>query len=228
MALGAVRPLARLYLHLRHRVFGRRYGRLVLETFQGMPLLVLPQVFNPVLFRTGPFLVEAMQQARLPSSGQGRRALDLGTGAGLGAICAARLGYSVVATDINPEAVRCARINLLLNRAEAGVEVRLGDLFAPVAGERFDLLLFNPPFHRGRPRDGLDHAWRGTDVFERFALGLSEHLTGSGLALVVLSTDGDGAGLLAALRANGHQPRAVARRDLGNEVLTVYAMGGPG
>jgi methylase of polypeptide subunit release factors len=126
--------------------------------------------------------------------------------------------------DINPEAVRCAIINSLLNHVEDRVDVRQGDLFAAAEGERFDLVLFNPPFFRGQPRDDLDHAWRGTDVMERFAAGLGAHLQPGGQALIVLSTDGDAAGMLDALRANGHAPRALAWRSLGNEVLTVYSI----
>jgi HemK-related putative methylase len=215
------RPLARLYLALRYRVFSRRYGRLVLEHVGETPFLVLPEVFNPVLFRSGPFLAQAI--ARLaPAAVPGQRALDMGTGSGVGAVFAARAGYEVVAVDINPEAVRCARINALLNHREAQVEAREGDLFEPVAGERFDLVLFNPPYFRGAPKDRLDHAWRGVDVLERFAAGLPGALTADGQALVVLSTDGDAAGLLRALEANGLRHRAAARRDLGNEVLTLY------
>ena len=215
------RRLTRFYLKLRHQVFGRRYGRLVLERVGETPFLVLPEVFNPVLFRTGPFLAEMVAQAA-PAKGPGRLALDMGTGSGVGAVFAARAGYRVVAVDINAEAVRCARINVLLNRAEGQVEVRHGDLFAPVTGERFDLVLFNPPFFRGAPKDALDHAWRGIDVMERFAAGLPGALAPGGRALLVLSTDGDAAGMLGALAAQGLAHQAVARRDLGNEVLTIY------
>jgi methylase of polypeptide subunit release factors len=217
------RPLTRLYLKLRHQVFGRRYRRLVLERVGEVPFLVLPDVFNPVLFRTGPFLAEAV--ARLaPAPGPGRLALDMGTGSGVGAVFAARAGYRVLAVDINAEAVRCARINVLLSRLEAQVEVRQGDLFAPVAGETFDLVLFNPPFYRGVPKDALDHAWRGVDVFERFAAGLTAALAPGGQALVVVSTDGDAAGLLRALDAQGLTHTVAAQRDLGNEVLTIHAI----
>ena len=101
--------------------------------------------------------------------GSGGSALDMGTGSGVGAIFAARRGYRVVAVDINPQAVRCARINTLLNRLEERIEVRRGDLFEPVRGERFDLVLFNPPFFVGEPRSDLDRAWRGREVLERFA-----------------------------------------------------------
>jgi HemK-related putative methylase len=218
-----VRWLARRYLWLRHRVFGRRYRRLVLEQVDGLALVVLPEVFNPALFRTGPFLAETFKRI-CPAGSVGQAALDLGTGSGLCALAAARAGFRAVGVDINPEAVRCARINALINRLEDRVEAREGDLFGPVAGERFDVVLFNPPFYRGMPRDALDHAWRGVGVFERFAAGLGEHLMPGGQALVVLSTDGDAPGMLNALRAEGYDPQPAAVRDLGNEVLTVYAV----
>jgi HemK-related putative methylase len=218
---AVIRPLTRLYLKLRHQVFGRRYRRLVLEHVGDSPFVVLPDVFNPALFRTGPFLAQCLA-TYAPAQLPGRLALDMGAGSGVGAVFAARAGYKVMAVDINPEAVRCARINALLNRVEAQVEVRQGDLFAPVSGERFDLVLFNPPFYRGTPKDALDHAWRGVDVFERFAAGLPAHLAPGGQALLVLSTDGDAAGMLAALEGQRLTHQVVARRDLGNEVLTVH------
>lgn len=198
----------------------RRLGRPVIERLDGVPLVVLPEVFNPVVFRTGSML--ARQVARLPPPAPGARALDMGTGSGAGAVFAARRGYRVVAVDVNPQALRCARINALLNGCEARVEIREGDLFAPVAGERFDLVLFNPPFFRGRPRDALDAAWRSEDVLERFARGLPDHLAREGRALLVLSTDGEGLAALAALREAGLRPAALARRTYGNEVITVW------
>jgi methylase of polypeptide subunit release factors len=218
-----VKPLARAWLTLRHQVLGRRYRRLSLETLDGVPLLILPEVFNPVLFRTGAYLVRCLPGLLRAGAAPGGRALDLGTGSGVGAIFAARLGYHVVGVDINPEAVRCARLNVLLNNLETLVEIRAGDLFGPVADERFDLVLFNPPFYRGVARDRLDQAWRAADVFERFAAGLSQALAPGGRALIVFSSDGDWPGLAAALRANQFEPRPAAQTDFGNEVITVYA-----
>ncbi len=207
----------------------RRLGRVTLEEIDGVPLAVLPQVFNPVLFRTGEILARTVASSpfALPPErleGDNGRALDLGTGSGAGAVFAARRGFQVVAVDLNPEAVRCARANVLLNHLEDRVEVREGDLFGPVAGERFDLLLFNPPFFRGAPRDRLDLAWRGTDVLERFAAGLPGALAERGTALLCLSTDGDGEALLAALLRGGFGIETAARKDLGNEVVTVHAV----
>jgi release factor glutamine methyltransferase len=204
------------------RLAGRfRTNRLALEWVAGRPIVVLPQVFNPKLLRTGAMLARALDKRPLP---EGATVLDMGTGSGIGAVFAARRARRVVAVDISPEAVRCARINALLNHVEGRVEVREGDLFAPLAGERFDLVLFNPPFFRGAPRDLLDHAWRSVDTVERFAAGLSEHLAPGGKALVILSSDGDEQAFLAAFGAHGLRVSVAARRDLWNEILTIYCL----
>jgi len=80
------------------------------------------------------------------------RVLDLGCGWGPVGVAAAksvREGH-VVMTDVNRRATRLARENLERNRVH-NAEVRVGSLFAPVAGERFDVIATNPPFHAGRP-----------------------------------------------------------------------------
>ncbi|MBK0419097.1 methyltransferase [Leucobacter sp. CSA1] len=74
-------------------------------------------------------------------------ALDLGTGCGVVALHLAGLTSGrVVATDISERALALARANARLNGLEERIEFRRGDLFGPVAGERFDLILSNPPF----------------------------------------------------------------------------------
>jgi methylase of polypeptide subunit release factors len=74
-----------------------------------------------------------------------RRTLDLGTGCGIQALLAAPHSDTVVAADRNPRAVALAGFNAALNAA-GNVEARQGDLFDPVAGEHFDLIVSNPPF----------------------------------------------------------------------------------
>jgi release factor glutamine methyltransferase len=196
----------------------RRYGRLVLERIGDMPLVILPEVFNPVLLRSGAFFVEVLDNL-LPSRGH---VLDLGCGSGAVGIAAARRGCSVVAVDINPAAVRCARINALLN--DVTLDVRQGDLFTPVGDERFDVVLFNPPYYRGQPRDALDHAWRSPDVIERFSDALQAHLAPAGRALLVLSSDGESEAFLHALTARGLRSSVVAKRDYRNELMRVYCV----
>ena len=106
----------RLFLRLRHQILGRRYRRLDIEHVDGVYLVVLPNVFNPVHFRTGVLLARSISDVARPLTpprGAEPRALDMGTGSGIAAIFAARLGYRVIGVDVNPEAVRCARINAL-------------------------------------------------------------------------------------------------------------------
>ena len=212
----------RKLLHWRFRQVRRAEGTgkrgPLLEEVLGRPLIVVPSVFDPKLLRSGAFIGESLSAVLVPP---GARVLDLGTGTGVAALIAAEWAQSVVAIDINPEAVRAARINTLLNRLETKIDVRLGDLFAPVAGERFDVVLFNPPFYRGEPRDLRDRAWRSPDLDHRFARDLGQHLKPGGHALVCLSTDGD-LPFVDALGEAGFDVEVVTERDLVNEVLRLY------
>ncbi|MGI9052133.1 MAG: DUF7059 domain-containing protein [Ilumatobacteraceae bacterium] len=72
-------------------------------------------------------------------------ALDLGTGCGIQGVLAADHSRRVVATDVNPRALACATLTMELNDL-AAVTVRGGDRFDAVGGERFDLIVSNPPF----------------------------------------------------------------------------------
>lgn len=79
------------------------------------------------------------------------RILDLGCGWGAVGVAAAKSAPNgrVVLTDVNRRATRLARENLERNRV-SNAEVRAGSLFGPVAGETFDVIATNPPFHVGR------------------------------------------------------------------------------
>jgi SAM-dependent methyltransferase len=74
-----------------------------------------------------------------------RMTLDLGAGCGFQAFLAARHSEHVVAVDRNPRATKFARFNARLNGLE-NLECREGDLFGPVEGMTFDLIVSNPPF----------------------------------------------------------------------------------
>jgi methylase of polypeptide subunit release factors len=71
--------------------------------------------------------------------------LDVGPGCGIQAILAATHSDRVVGVDCNPRAIGLARFNEGLNGIH-NVEFREGDMFAPVRGETFDLIVSNPPF----------------------------------------------------------------------------------
>jgi release factor glutamine methyltransferase len=225
------RLLALGWLTLKRPFLLARVRRVVLESIDGIPLVVLPDVLNPVVFRSGTFLAKTIEESELADPmqfGPTPRALDMGTGSGIAALVAARRGYDVTAVDINPEAVRCTRVNALLNKVEHRVDVRHGDLFEPVPGLRFQLVFFNPPFHRGRPKDLFDLAWRSVDTMERFAADLPQALAPGGVALIVLSTDGQPSVMLSALKQHRFDVQPVAQKNYGNEVMTVFAARLPG
>lgn len=136
----------------------------------------VPADFVPGLTGAGTSL------ARLTPREHVGAALDLGTGSGIHALLAARRAGRVVATDVNPRALAFAELNAELNGI-ANVELRAGDLFDPVAGESFDLIVANPPFVVGPDRryvfrDG------GPGFVERVVRGATGALGDGGVAVV--------------------------------------------
>jgi len=81
------------------------------------------------------------------------QALDLGTGAGIHALLAASHADQVIATDTNKRALNFAAMNARLNGIDH-VSFAEGSFFEPVAGEKFDLIVTNPPFIIS-PQSGL-------------------------------------------------------------------------
>jgi HemK-related putative methylase len=220
-----IRGLLGKAITLSYRLTGKdRYDNFRMERVHGLPFAVTPSVFNPKLTRTGEFFASRIDHTVVDRDSE---VLDMGTGSGVCAVFAARYARRVVAVDINPAAVRCARINALLNHCEPRIDVRHGDLFAPVAAERFDLILFNPPFLRGTPRNDRDRAWRSSDVAERFADGLGEHLKPGGAALMLLSTFGDARVFLEELRNRSFVISMLAERRFVNETLAIFRLTPP-
>ncbi|WP_026372563.1 DUF7059 domain-containing protein [Agrococcus lahaulensis] len=114
-------------------------------------------------------------------------ALDLGTGCGVIALHLRRFADRVVATDVSERALRFAALNARLNGVD-GIETRLGSLFEPVAGERFDLIASNPPFVITPREPGVpafeyrDGGRTGDALMGEVVAGLAEHLTARGEA----------------------------------------------
>jgi release factor glutamine methyltransferase len=209
-------------MHWRYQLFQKhRHRRSVLESISGMSLLVSPGVLNPRLMRTGAFFASHLRPNVITADAE---VLDMGTGSGVCAVVAAQYARRVVAVDIDETAVRCARINVLLNQMDSKIEVLHGDLFEPLSGRSFDVILFNPPFLRGIPRDSADRAWRSPDMAERFAAHLRTHLRPSGYALVVLSTYGDPGAFIEEFRRQEFTITIVSERSFINENLAILKL----
>jgi release factor glutamine methyltransferase len=151
-----------------------------------MRLMTLPGVFTP--------LSDSWMLARALCANvrPGQSVLDVGTGSGAIAIAAARCGAApVTAIDVSRRSVLTVRINARLN----GVRVRAvrGDLFAPVAGERFDFIVSNPPYMpaeddqipaRG-PARALDAGTDGRILLDRICAEAAAHLNPGGAVMLV-------------------------------------------
>lgn len=90
------------------------------------------------------------------------RILDLCTGSGCLAIIAAQAwpAAQLVASDISPEALEVARLNVADYGLANRIELVESDLFARIAPQRFDLILCNPPYVPEHKRKGLPAEFR--------------------------------------------------------------------
>jgi release factor glutamine methyltransferase len=148
----------------------------------------------------------------------GRDVLDVGTGSGALALAAARAGAaSVTAVDLSVRSVATAWLNGRLGGAR--VAVRRGDLFAPVAGRRFGLVLSNPPYvpaaTAALPRHRTARCWDagpdGRALLDRICAGVPDVLTPDGTVLLVHSAVCNTEGTLDALTRVGLKARELAR-----------------
>jgi release factor glutamine methyltransferase len=193
-------------------ILGRRefYGR----SFAVGPAVLVPRPET-----------ELLVERTLEALGQGpSRVLDLCTGSGCVAatLAAERESISVVATDVSEEAAKIARDNVESLGVAARVDVRVGDLYAPVDAESpFDAIVANPPYvteeeMKGLAADVRDHephlalvaGTDGLDVIRRIIDGAFGHLAAGGLLAIEVGA-GQGEHVAELLREAGFAEVAV-------------------
>jgi release factor glutamine methyltransferase len=184
------------------------------SAFSPLRVLPLPGVFQP---RSDTWmLIDAVRRQALPA---GARVLDLCTGSGAVAVAAARRGASVTAVDVSRGALVSVRLNALLNGVH--VRVRRGDLFDAVRGERFDLIVANPPYLPAEddalPARGRARAWDagrdGRAVLDPLCGAAAAHLEPGGAILIVHSSVSDLDMTMRSLQATSLSVDVVAEHD---------------
>jgi len=151
---------------------------------------------------TEPLVEEALERTRARSMHGG--ALDLCTGTGCVAIAfaKARPTWRVTATDVSNDTAELAWENARRLGVVFSLGVLVGDLFAPVSGQRFDLIVANPPYIPGadiagldadvrdfEPRVALDGGDDGLDFVRPIVAGAAAHLAPRGVLAVEIGHD---------------------------------------
>jgi len=152
----------------------------------------------------------------------GGSVLDMGTGCGILGILAAKNANVVVAVDVNPYAVRCAKENAKLNNVENIIYYVQGDLFTSLSESfRFDVVLFNAPYlpaDEAEVEPWIGHAWAGgatgRQVINRFIAVVPNHLKQTGRVLLMQSTLADVDETLRRFADYGVSARVVAEQTL--------------
>jgi len=154
--------------------------------------VIVPRSFIGEILR-GP-LFQGERAGLIGDAREVRRVLDLCTGSGSLAVLAARAfpQARIDATEISAQALTVARRNVAESGAASRIRLLEGDLFAPVAGERYDLILANPPYvdaagmaalpreHRHEPALALDGGPDGLRLIRPILAQAPAHLTPKG------------------------------------------------
>jgi release factor glutamine methyltransferase len=185
-------------------------------------------------------LVDHILEAVAEDDGDGRSALDLGTGSGAIALSLAFEGSfaSVVATDVDPAALEVAGRNRAAAGLDARVELREGALFEPLGiEERFDVIASNPPYvgeieeaslepevRDWEPRLALFAGPDGLDVLRRIVDGAGAHLRPGGLLALEVGA-GQARTVADMLEADGGFGAVRIIRDYAGKERFVFARG---
>ncbi len=167
------------YLTFLHQFQPRRTVKIL-----GRKFIVCPKVFSPTGVVSTSFFIKHMRIKETDV------VAEIGCGAGVLSVFAALKARKVFATDINPYAVKCTKINAEINFVN--VHVKLGDLFTPLPSKlRFTVVITNPPYLPLRPLTLLEKAWCGGEklnFLEKFFKEAPKHLSKNGNIQFTAST----------------------------------------
>lgn len=157
------------------------------------------------------------------------RVLDMGTGCGILAVLAAKRAKQVIAVDVSPHAVRCAKKNAVTNKLADKIDIRRGDLFQPIhKDEKFSLIVFNAPYLPSTSREArswLGKAWAGgstgRQVIDRFIIDAPRYLEKGGRILLVQSSLADVDDTLRRFSALGFEAHVAASKKVAFETIVL-------
>jgi release factor glutamine methyltransferase len=190
--------------------------------FLGLDLILVPTVYAPA---EDSFML-AHEAAKLHG-----RVLEIGCGSGIVSLVCAKAGCEVLGVDINPDAVACSMENAKRNRVSNASFIE-SNLFSdiPKDGEKFDAIIFNPPYlptskSEKLSNNKLNHAFdggkTGRTVLDRFLDEFSDFLEPDGVLLLVQSSLNDEEKTIKKLEAFGYAVKIVAEEKFFFEKLSL-------
>jgi len=148
-------------------------------------LFIPPNIFSPKFTITSGLLADVLKHELKEDD----VVLDIGTGSGILAIVAAKRSARVYATDISLEALAVAILNAKINSVLDRITFLKGSLFEPTKNLRFSLIIFNPPYLYGTPKNTYEKAIIGSPyVIFTFLRKARDHLLPNGRILMTYST----------------------------------------
>ena len=177
--------------------------------FHGRKIVVLPNVFTPV-----PWEYNLLSRTILKEVKKTDKVLDMGTGTGIQAILASSKSNDVIAVDINPFAVKCAKFNVKLNRLSSRIKVIQSDLFENIKG-KFDVVIFDPPFRWTKARDIWETSCADENytTMNRFFSQIMNYINPEGRILIHFGTSGDLSYLKEVIRKNGFKRKQIFKNN---------------
>ncbi len=142
--------------------------------YNDISITVLPGVFHPGFFFSTNMLLEFVSRQPLP----GLKVMEVGAGTGIISILASKMKADVTAIDISATAIANVRRNVQEN--EVSVTTIESDLFVNVPVQAFDLIIVNPPYYPGNPKNEADFAWQcgeNHEYFVKFFSTISPYLS---------------------------------------------------
>lgn len=191
-------------------------------TFRDHSFYVFPEVYMP---SEDTFLMAEHLDAK-----EEETVLDIGTGCGLLGILAVNKARRVVAIDINPHALACAKFNAKLNHMSNKFDIILSDLFDGFkVDSKFDFIIFNPPYlpidEMLKPKEWLNRAWyggsSGREIIDRFLNKVDEHVPKDGRVLLIQSSLSNPEESIKIFRQKGFETEAITEEALFFEKLVV-------
>lgn len=166
-------------------------------------------------------LIKFLQKQKKSNKNKELKILDMGTGSGIQALTCSRLGFkNIIAADINKDAVEN------LKKQDKKIKAVYSDLFSDIhADEKFDLIIFNPPYlpeHKYDKEKDTTGGKKGYETITRFLKQAKNHLDKNGKILLLFSSLSKPGIIKTRMKKLNYESRLLAKKRIFFEELYVY------